>query len=63
MQRTKVNRSYSSWRDLKKGVQQGSILGPLLFNIFMNDIFYFVEKSKLVNSADNTTVYTREDTC
>ena len=60
-QRTKVNGSYSSWRDLKKGVQQGSILGPLLFNIFINDIFYFVDKSKLANFADDTTVYTTED--
>ena len=61
-QRTKVDGFYSSWSDLRKGVQQGSILGPLLFNIFINDIFYFVDKSKLANFADDTTVYTTEDT-
>ena len=60
-QRTKVDGSYSSWGNLKKGVQQGSILGPLLFNIFINDIFYFVNKSKLANFADDTTVYATED--
>ena len=36
---------------------QGSILGPLLFNLFMNDIFYFINESQLANYADDTTAY------
>ena len=34
-QRTKVGSSYSKWYELKHGILQGSILGPLLFNIFI----------------------------
>ena len=56
-QRTKVNNSYSSWSNIKSGVPQGSILRPLFFNIYLNDIFYFVNKCDITNYADDTTPY------
>ena len=56
-QRTKVGSSYSKWSEIKHGIPQGSILGPLLFNIFINDLFFVIEKSDICNFADDNTLH------
>jgi len=56
-QRTKISGSFSSWAELLQGVPQGSVLGPLLFNIYINDLFYLIEWTDVCNFADDTTFF------
>ena len=49
--------AHSDSTEVITGVPQGSILGPLLFNIFLNDIFMFISKCNLCNYADDKTLY------
>ena len=53
----KVNGSFSTSKQTSLGVPQGSVLGPLLFNIYINDFFYLVKDTEICNYADDTTIF------
>ena len=57
-QRVKINEAYTSWKDMIYGVPQGSILDPLLFNIHLCDLFYFLEDFDFASYTDDTIIYT-----
>ena len=60
-QRIKINNVFSSWKDLILGVSQGSVLGPLLFNIYLNYLFFFLKDVGIFNFADGTTTYISDE--
>ena len=52
-QNVQINNKFSSERDVIAGVPHGSINGPLLFNLFINDLVFFIEQCTLSNYADD----------
>ena len=55
--RTKIDGSYSTWKEILSGMPQGSVNGPKWFNIYINDLFFLFLDTEVCNIAEDSTPY------
>lgn len=56
-QKTKINNSNSAWSEVLLGMPHGSIMGSILFNIVLGDLFLVVNDINFANYANDNTIY------
>ena len=56
-QRVKIGSAMSEWIEILAGITQGSLLGPHIFNILINDLIMFIEKTEIYNFVDDNNLY------
>ena len=63
MQKVNVDNKFSTWEVVNSGISKDLVLGPLLFNVFMNDIFIFLITCDMCTYADDGTLYAYSKDC